>query len=114
MQSEGEPMDRLEQAMANIAQAVRTGNLISMAELAAQTESALAALGPDVDAARLTALRNLAQRNAVGLEAAGRGIRAARRRLKEIAAMQAGGKTYDNAGNTQKIGGPDGALKARY
>lgn len=114
MQSEAAPMDRLEQAMADIAQAVRTGNFAVMANLAAQTESALQALTPDVDASRLAALRDLAHRNAAGLEAAGRGVRAARRRVKEIAAVRTGGKTYDNAGNTQKIGGPDGAMKARF
>ena len=114
MHDELPPMDRLEQAMTDIAQAVRIGNFSAMSVLAEQTEAALAELGPDTDASRLAALRDMAHRNAAGLEAAGRGVRSARRRLMEIAAVRAGGKTYDNAGNTQKIGASDGALKARF
>jgi hypothetical protein len=47
------------------------------------------------------------------LLAAAKGIRAARRRLAEVMAARAGMQTYDNVGNTQNIGGPTGAVKAR-
>lgn len=107
-------LDRLEQAMADTAVAVRSGDFVAMADLAMATEAALEELGPEPDAARLSALREMAQRNAAGLEAAGRGVRSARRRLTEIATVRAGGKTYDNDGKTQKVGAPDGTLKARF
>ncbi len=114
MHEEGSALERLELAMTETSRAIRCGDLTKMAGLAARTEAALAELQPETDAVRIVALRDLAQRNATGLEAAGRGVRAARRRLAEITAARSGGKTYDNAGNTQKIGTADGALKARF
>jgi hypothetical protein len=118
MTIEGSGFDRLEKVLAATAKAIRIGDLTAMAGLAAQTEAALAdmavgEIGPDVTQDRVMALRALAERNAAGLLAAAKGIRAARRRLAEVMAARAGMQTYDNVGNTQNIGGPTGAVKAR-
>ena len=112
-QSEG-AIERLEVVVFETAKAIRVGDLAAMADLAERTESALADLDPQTDAKRLKALRDLAGRNALGLEAAVKGVRAARRRLAEVTSARDGVQTYDNAGNTQKIGGPTGEIKARF
>jgi precorrin-6B methylase 2 len=113
MQKDELGIDRLEKVVKETAQAIRTGNLAIMGELASRTDAALAEIGSETDAARIEALLSSAQHNAVALEAAGRGVRAARRRLTEILSVRAGVQTYDNAGNTQKIGGPLGSFKTR-
>lgn len=106
-------IDLLEKVVKETALAIRTGNLSIMGELASRTVAALAKIDSETDEARIEALLSLAQRNAVALEAAGRGVRAARRRFTEILSVRAGVQTYDNAGNTQKIGGPLASFKAR-
>lgn len=112
-QSEG-AIDRLEAVVIETMKAIRIGDLAAMADLAERTETALADLDPQTDAERLKALRDQAGRNALALEAAAKGVRAARRRLAEVTSAREGVQTYDNAGNTQKIGGPTGAIKARF
>ena len=107
-------LDRLEKAMADTAVAIRSGNLSIMGALADRTDTALAELGTETDTVRIRALRELARQNATALEAAGRGVRAARRRLAEVTSARSGVQTYDIAGNTQKIGGPSSAIKARF
>jgi hypothetical protein len=114
MQIEEGGMQTLENLVAATTTAIRSGHLSQMGDLAAKTEAALAELGPQDDNARLIALRETAARNVEALAAAARGVRAARRRLAEVTAIRKGVQTYDIAGNTQKIGGPDGAMKARF
>ena len=113
MQKAESALDRLEKVVGETARAIRVGDLAAMGGLAERTAAALSELGTETDSVQIAALRVSAERNAVALEAAGRGVRAARRRLAEITSARGGMKTYDGAGNTQKIGGPLGALKTR-
>ena len=114
MQQSEDAIERLEVVVTETAKAIRGGDLAAMAGLAERAEAALAELGPQTDAERLKMLRDQAGRNALALEAAAKGVRAARRRLAEVTGAREGVQTYDNAGNTQKIGGPTGAIKARF
>jgi hypothetical protein len=77
--------------------AIRHGRLDVLQGATDRLSVAVAHLGPD-DAGRLERIRRKAARNEAGLLAAARGVRAARRRLAEIAAMDAGFLAY----------GPDG------
>ena len=104
----------LEAIVAATANAIRAGDLHKMGALAIATESALSDLHAQVDPARLSELRARAERNALGLEAAAKGVRAARRRLADVLRASGGMQTYDIAGKTFKIGGPDNAVKARF
>lgn len=79
-------------------QALRTGDLTTLAALAQDTEAAFGRLDPAMTTADLEALRHRALRNAACLTGALRGVRAARRRLAEIAAAGKGLGTYDRAG----------------
>lgn len=104
---------RLEKLVCDTAEALRRGELAAIGPLAEQTNAALKDLDGEMDGARLESLRDMAKKNALALEAAGRGVRAARRRLAEIVAARSGVQTYDNAGRTQRVGGPVGGMKTR-
>ncbi len=82
-------------------EAIRHGRLDVLQGASDRLTAAVADLGPE-DVARLERIRRKAARNEAGLLAAARGVRAARRRLAEIAAMDAGFLAY----------GPDGKRDA--
>jgi aspartate/methionine/tyrosine aminotransferase len=106
-------LERLEKLVNDTATALRHGELAAIGPLAEQTNAALGDLDGETDGARIEALRDKAKKNALALEAASRGVRAARRRLAEIVAARSGVQTYDNAGRTQRVGGPVGSMKTR-
>lgn len=106
---------RLDDLLAREAEALRTGQLVSLGDLLPEKESLLALLPDQVDLPerRIRDLRLAARRNGALLQAALKGLQAAQARLDQMRGRGAPLRTYGQDGQRQTIGPQRGALNLR-